>query len=210
MSKVKLDLKNKDFLQIKDFATTHRDAMVGNANFPTPDPTSAVFDAALGGYTAKLDQITAAEIELQTLRADRDTLRKDLEAKLNGRGEYVEKASAEEAAKILSSGFDIQAESTPTTSIDKPVSVTATMGDNPGEIDVGCDAVYKAKSYIYEIREHSDTAAPGPWGGAKVGTRSSVTFSGLVSGKKYSFRIRALGPNELESPWSDEVISMAP
>jgi len=210
MSKVKLDLQRKDFLKLKDYATAHRDAMVGNANFPSPEPTPAVFNAALNSYETKLDQITAAEIAMQAMRADRDTLRTLLEVELNGRGEYVGKASGGDAANILSAGFEVQADATPTTNMAKPDGVTATMGDNPGEIDVSCHAVAKAKSYIYEIREHSDTAAPGPWGGTKVGTRSSVTFSGLVSGRKYSFRIRALGPNELESPWSDEAICMAP
>jgi hypothetical protein len=41
-------------------------------------------------------------------------------------------------------------------------------------------------------------------------TRSGTVFIGLVSGQKYAYRIRALGPNELESPWSDEVVCMAP
>lgn len=119
------------------------------------------------------------------------------------------KTSAGVAAIILSAAFDVQADGTTTTSITKPENAAATMGDNPGEVDMGCDAVRKAMSYVYEVREHSDVEAPGPWGGAKVATRSSVTFSGLVSGKKYSFRIRALGPNELESPWSTEVTCMA-
>ena len=39
---------------------------------------------------------------------------------------------------------------------------------------------------------------------------SAATVTGLVSGKKYAFRIRALGPNDLESPWSDEAVCMAP
>ena len=38
----------------------------------------------------------------------------------------------------------------------------------------------------------------------------SATLTGLTSGTKYAFRIRVLGPNDLESPWSDEVICMAP
>jgi hypothetical protein len=37
-------------------------------------------------------------------------------------------------------------------------------GDNPGEIDLGCHAVPKAKSYLIEMREHSDITAPGAWG----------------------------------------------
>lgn len=102
------------------------------------------------------------------------------------------------------------AEATPTTSMEKPYDVSATMGDNPGEIDLGCHAVPKAKSYLIEMRDHSDTAAPGPWVQVKVSGRSSATIKGLVSGSKYAFRIRALGPNDLESPWSDEAICMAP
>lgn len=99
---------------------------------------------------------------------------------------------------------------TPTTSMEKPYDVSATMGDNPGEIDLSCHAILKTKSYIMEIRMHSDTAAPGAWTQAKISGRSSATITGLTSGMKYAFRIRALGPNDLESPWSDEVICMAP
>ena len=99
---------------------------------------------------------------------------------------------------------------TTTTSIDAPQGVIATMGDNPGEIDLSCNAVAKAKSYIIEMREHSETAAPGAWQMAQVISRSSGTINGLASGKKYAFRMKALGPNDLESPWSDETVCMAP
>jgi hypothetical protein len=94
--------------------------------------------------------------------------------------------------------------------MEKPHDVSATMRDNPGEIDITCHAVDKAKSSIMEMRLHSDTAAPGPWTQAKISGRSSATISGLTSGMKYAFRIRALGPNDLESPWSDEAVCMAP
>ena len=94
--------------------------------------------------------------------------------------------------------------------MEKPHEVSATMGDNPGEIDVTCHAVPRTKSSTIEIRAHLDTVAPGPWTQAKISGRSSATLSGLTSGMKYAFRIRALGHNDLESPWSDEVICMAP
>lgn len=210
MSKVKLDLQRKDFTQLKTFAKGHRDAMEGNPNFITPSPTVVVYDAVFAAYDAKMSQIATAEVDLLTMRAERDTMRVEMEVNLTSRGSYVETTSGGVAAQILSAAFEIQADATPTTSMDKPYNVVATMGDNDGEIDVGCHSVPKAKSYIYEMREHSDTAAPGAWGNAKVATRSSTSFSGLGSGKKYSFRIRALGPNELESPWSDEMICMAP
>ena len=210
MAKVKLDLKNKDFTTLRDFAEGHRAAMVDNDNFPTPQPTVAVFDAALEAYSNKLDEITAAEVALQTLRAERDEMREVLEKNLNGRGTYVETASDGELSKIVSAAFEVQAEGSPTTQILKPEGISASMGDEEGEIDVSCHAVPKAKSYIIEMRDHSDTAAPGTWGSPKFSGRSSTTITGLTSGKKYAFRIRAIGPNNLESPWSDEAICMAP
>ena len=210
MSKVKLDLKGKDFTQLLAFATNHRDAMEGNPNFLTPSPTVLVYDAVLADYKRKMDEITEGEINMQTLRASRDTMRALLETEINGRGSYVEETSKGETSQILSAAFEIQAAATTTTSIDKPYNMVATMGDNPGEINLSCHSVPKAKSYIAEIREHSDTEAPGTWGNTKFGTRSTLTFKGLAAGRKFAFRMRALGPNELESPWSDEAICMAP
>jgi hypothetical protein len=210
MSKVKLDLRSKDFVQLAAFATNHRNAMVGNAFFVAPIPKPAVYDAALLAYQTKLNEITAAEVDLQTLRAERDALRIPLELNLTGRGSYVESQSGGDTAQILSAAFELQAIPSATTSIDKPYNMVATMGDSEGEIDLSCHAVPKAGGYVSERREHSDIAAPGPWGNDKFSTRSSVSYTGLVSGQKYAFRTKAMGPNNLEGPWSDEVICMAP
>jgi glutamate synthase domain-containing protein 2 len=210
MSKVKLDLQRKDHIQLSIFAKEHTAAMVGNINYINPVPSSAIFDAASDNYAEKQDKISATETILQTLRAERDGLRVSLEGNLNSRGIYVDEASGGDTAKILSAAFAIQADATPTTSMEKPYEVSATMGDNPGEIDLSCHAMPKAKSYLIERRDHSDTATPGVWVQVKVSTRSSATIPGLSSGAKHAFRIRALGPNDLESPWSDEAICMAP
>lgn len=210
MAIVKLELKEKNYAELGTFGTEHKDAMAGNANFPTPTPTAAVYEPALAAYLAKSAQITATEIELTTFRSQRDELRKELEVLLTARGSYVQQTSGGDEAQILSSGFGVQATGSATTSMPKPINPAASMGDFEGEIDVHCNAVPKAKSYIYEMREHPDTAAPGPWSQAKIATRSSASINGLVPGKRYAFRIRALGPNELESPWSDEVSCMAP
>ena len=210
MAKVKLELQEKNHTALGEFGTAHKDAMAGNANFPTPSPTAAVYDASLAAYLAKSEEINALEIQLATARAQRDELRIVLEANLTARGAYVQEESGGEEAIILSAAFGVQATGSATTSMPKPENPAASMGDFEGEIDVQCSAVPKAKSYIYEMREHPDTAAPGPWSQAKIATRSSASINGLVPGKRYAFRIRALGPNELESPWSDEVTCMAP
>ena len=210
MAKVKLDLQNKNDGLLRDFAIDHKKAMAGNLNFPTPVPDAATFDAALSAYSDKLDDIAEAEIALQTQRSEKDALRVTLDANLTGRGSYVDLASTGIEAKILSAGFQVQAVATPTTSLPAPVGVSSSMGDNEGEIDVSCNAVPKAKTYVIDCREHSELAAPGPWQQAKLSTRSSASVTGLTPGKKYACRFRALGPNDLESPWSGGTVCMAP
>jgi hypothetical protein len=210
MAKVKLELRSKTDEQLRVFTANHIAAITGNPYYATPDPSAAVYDGAQGSFSDILDEIIALETELKAKRATRDDIRAQLEAATTARGAYVEKASGGDEAKILSAGFEVQATGSATTSLPAPTGLAATMGDNEGEVDLGCDALTKAKTYIFEMREHSDIAAPGPWAQVKISTRSSATVNGLVSGKKYAFRVRALGPNELESPWSAEVVCMAP
>ena len=210
MNKVKLELRNKTDNALRLFATEHKAAMVGNANFTTPSPAVPVFDAALTAYGAKLDAIAAAETALATLRAEKDTARAALETQLNGRANYVELTAAGDEAKIRSAGFEIRADGSATTSMDQPQNLIAAMAPNAGEITITCDAVPKAKSYIIDVRDYTETGPPAEWRLAKVASRSAATVTGLASGKKYAFRIRALGPNDLESPWSDEAVCMAP
>ncbi len=83
------------------------------------------------------------------------------------------------------------------------------IGDNEGEIDLACNSERKAESCVWECRVHEDGAVPGPWLPCKFSSASKATAEGLVSGSKYAFRVRALGPNNAESPWIDEAVAMA-
>lgn len=210
MAKVKLELQSKNDEVLRTFTQNHIASITGNPYYPTPKPAAVDFDGKEAVYSARLDEIAAAETALAALRAGKDGLRAELEAALNARAAYVDEASGGDEAKILSAGFEVQAAGSATTSIAAPHGVVATMGDDEGEIDVAWHRDPKSRSFVIEMREHSDMEAPGPWAQAKLSTRSSCTVTGLTSGKRYAFRIRALGPNELESPWSAEVTCMAP
>lgn len=209
MSQVILELDDKNDGELRTFATAHKTAMTGNANYMSPTPTATVFDAALLLYGQKLDAITTAETALAVLRAEKEAARTDLVLHLGSRGAYVQGASAGNEAKINSAGFQTKAAGTPTTSLPAPTSVSASGGDMEGEMDGQWDAVNKAKTYAVQCRLHPENAPPGPWQQAKLSTRSRVTLEGLIPGTLYAIRVQALGANEVVSPWSDEAVGRA-
>lgn len=209
MPKLKLDLDNKDSLALRTFATEHKDAMAGNANFPGPNPTALVYDADLTLFSDKLDEIVAARDALTALELELVPLENKVRSNVTLRGASVLLESGGVPAKIVTSHFELATEGVPTTSMPQPSNVVASIGDAPGEADIACNAVRKAKSYIWQCREHMEGQAPGPWTQAKISGLSKVTVGGLVSGRNYAFRVMVLGPNETESIWSDEAISMA-
>jgi len=83
--------------------------------------------------------------------------------------------------------------------------LNATFGDKPSEVDLGWDPVDAAKSY--EIQ----TKLPGAdWTHARTVGKSSGTVKGLPSAQVVQFRVRAIGPNDLEGPWSDAAEHLVP
>jgi Fibronectin type III domain len=207
MAKVKLNLRSKTDDELSAFCTNHKTKMAGNAAFPTPDPTAAVYDAALATFVAKLAAVRALEDSLAQAVAEKDMAREALELVTSKRGNYVDNASNGEEAPILSAGFDVRATGAPIGELPAPQNLVATMGDNEGEVDLGCNRVRGAASYVFECRLYNQPG--GPWQQVKISKKSSTTVTGMVSGTKYAFRVRAVGA-EGEGAWSDEAVVMAP
>ncbi len=204
MIKVKLDLKSKTDDEIVTFCSNHKTKMVGNAAFTTPVPAAAVYDPALADFNAKLLAYRAALDTADQTRMAKEAARAALEGVTTQRGGYVEITAVNEAG-VISAGFDPRAAAAPIGALLAPQNVVATMGDLEGEVDVAWNRVRGAGSYVVECKLYND---PGAWQQAKISQRSRVTVTGLQSGKKYSFRVRAVGAAG-EGPWSDDAVMMA-
>ena len=214
--KVKLDLgrlSDNEFMAKAEGIVT---SMTGNANFTTPAPALANITTAVEAMRdlinerlALLSQMTEKTV---AIRAQRDAAADILIAE----GEYVQdiaNASVNPlnppAAIIESAGMDVaDSNGTAVGAMPAVEGLTATAGDADGEVDLHWTAIRRGlKSYIIEKTE--DPAALTGWGLATISTKSSATISGLTSGKRYWFRVAAIGAAG-QGPWSPVATKTAP
>ena len=84
-------------------------------------------------------------------------------------------------------------------------SLSATLGDSPGEIDLSWDASAEARSYVVQYSRYSFTGRnKAKWKHIDIVSESYCSVSGLKKGKTYGFRV-ALINNSGEGDWSKPV-----
>jgi hypothetical protein len=180
------NFKNLKDSELDDKADEVIDALSnspGSTNFPTPQPPLADVTAALTAYQAAL---TAAANGGSTLVTVKNLRRKDLEKILNKLAKYCELGADDDVEKMLSTGFDVSKERSPKGPLDKPVAKV--KADLPETVKLSCSAIDGATTYQWEWQEDGTTE----WN-KKVTTASRTTIEGLNSGKKYHFRVVAIG-----------------
>lgn len=209
MPKFKLDLTKKTPAQKVTLAENHVTAMTGNASFPVAGrlPTDAAFQTALDALSAAEADVEAKKTALKQARATRDAAELAMDSALNSRASYCEAAQPNDDAALASTGLPLRTAPAAIGDLPAPGDLVASMGDDPGEMELSWDPVYGANSYAIEKREHNVPAAV--WAAVQTVSQSKLTVTGLTSGTTYAFRVRAIGPKGT-GPWSDEAVKMSP
>jgi hypothetical protein len=202
MALVNMDYNGKSIPEKIAKGRLYISKLTGNVDFPTPNPP-------LADLTADTDALEAANNAAQDGgKSSKQTL-KNAEDKLDGQvsilGAYIQTTSLGNENKILSTGALVRKDSTPIGELPAPTDVLAKTGDMEGTVDVKWKKVIGAKSYVLQIATDLATAN---WSYLGASTSAKFTAPGLTSGKKYMFRVAALGAAGL-SPWSDPAIGMA-
>lgn len=206
MARIKLNLRQP----VPDKLQTGRQiiaAMTNNPNFATPHPPLADITASLATLDDAYKAHQIAKADARTKAGVADDAESQLDSNLRKLAAYVESIADKDETIIASAGMQTKALRTAPTTLTAPEALSATAGNREGEIDLSWRKVANSRSYIIQISP--DPPAADSWGHAETVTVSYKTIQNLTSGKKYWFRVAAIGSLG-QSGWSEPATKIAP
>ena len=171
--------------------------LTGNAYYATTTPTLAAVSTQLGLLQTALNMPpgVARDGALATARPPLEEMLQDL-------AENLEQSTPDNLQKLSTTGFDLRktpvhtAEPPPT-----PGNLRLKNTTTSGEVQFLFDKSDRAKSYQFQTTEDPNT---GPWKDYDpVSSTRNVLAKGLPRAKDIWGRVRAIGPNNTNSTWSD-------
>ena len=181
--------------------------LTNNASFPQPHPPLTEVTASLDEVEAAFGQLQSAKSEVTTRARTLDTAERKLDEILTRLGSYVESVAGKDDTLITSAGMEVKGSRSTATMPVAPQGVAAAAGEHDGEIILSWKPVSNA--YSYTIESSLDPATVTSWTQIGIATSASKVISNLTSGKRYWFRVKAVGAAG-ESGWSEQASKTVP
>ena len=207
MARIRLNLRS---LSVTDKIAKGRQivtAMTNNTNFPNPSPPLTEITASLDELTQAFALVQSAKSEVSTRVVTQDNSEAKLDQLLTQLAGYVESVAGRDDTLITSVGMETKAVPSAATVPSVPQALAANAGEHEGEINLLWKAVPKARSYIIEFS--LDPATASSWTHVGIATSASKVVSNLTSGKRYWFRVAAVGAGG-QSGWSEHATKVVP
>jgi hypothetical protein len=181
--------------------------MTNNASFPNPQPPLTDVTAAVDDLEKSFASVQAAKSEVTTRVVTQDNADAKLIQALTQLAGYVESIAGKNDALITSAGMETKSSRSAPTAPITPQGLSATAGEHEGEIYLSWKPVSNARSYAIEFS--LDPATAGSWTHVGIATSSSKVIPNLTSGKRYWFRVAAIG-SVGQSGWSEHATKIVP
>ena len=207
MAKIKLSLQSIAVSEKINLARQIVASMNGNAIFPNPDPPLPDITSAAIKLEDAYNAANTARLESASKTSLMDDAEAGLDQLLTKLANYIESTTTGDESKILSSGMSVRAKKTPIGQLPAPEALSADADEREGAIVLEWSKVYGAKSYI--IEKSGDPPTQTSWQIAGVSTKAKAVVVKLTSGKRYWFRVAAIGTAG-QGPWSDSATKYAP
>jgi len=207
MPKIKLNLRN---LSIPDKVQKGRQiaaAMTNNANFSNPHPPLPMVTDALATLEQSYALVQAAKADVKAKGSAQDDAEAKVDQILAQLAAYVESIAGNDEKIITSAALTTKASRSAPAFLSPPQGLSATAGDHEGVIDLSWRKVPNARSYTIEMSPDPPTHES--WTHATIATASARTIENLASGKRFWFRVAAIGAMG-QSGWSEPATKIAP
>lgn len=153
-------------------------------------------------FDGKLTEMSAAEAALRVVVDQKNAARQAAEAAVTAFANAAAGKVNNDAA-ILGLVFPLRAEPKSYAELGQVQALSATFGDNPGELDLMWNRLDGARSYEVWLNLTPNTEAG--WTLREVSTRSTFTLAGLPRGQTVHVRVRAIGAKNAKGAFSDLV-----
>ena len=196
------NILNRGFSQLSDDVLVTKVAFIisqltGNPSFPTTNPTLVALQAAL-------DSLEQALIlpNPQAQKAAVVAARSTIEQMLDDLADNLENTSSNDPVKLATTGYDLRKETAHTIDAPSiPQNVRLKLTGNSGQAQLLFDASDRAKGYQVETAPDPNA---GPWTDYDTFSSSrNIVLKGFPRAKDLWARVRAIGPNNTKSGWSD-------
>lgn len=200
--RVLLGFTNAPDHALEETAGAVLDGFYGNAAFPTPPVAKPALQAALTAFT---DAIAAQMNGGPAATAMKNNMRDALIDLLRQLASYVQEASDNDMAKLLSSGFEAVSTHRAQSPLDPPTIKDITNGMS-GQLIITVTPIKNTKAYEIRYALAAPGQPQGPWQNGGLFTNSrNMPQNGLTPGSNYAFQVRAIGGSTGYSDWSNPV-----
>jgi len=207
MARIRLNLRN---LSVTEKIAKGRQivtAMTNNTSFANPSPPLPEVTATLDDLEKAFASVQAARSEVATKMVTQDNAATRLDQTLTQLAGYVESVAGKDDTLITSAGMETKASRSAPTVPAAPQGLSATTGEHEGEINLTWKPIANARSYVIEFS--LDPATGSSWTHAGIATAANKTILNLTSGKRYWFRVAAVGAVG-QSGWSEHATKVVP
>jgi hypothetical protein len=198
---------NSGFTRLTDKELDNRAAQIitaltGNTSFPTPAPTLAVIQTKLTAYQAAL-AMPEGVARTQAVKATRD----DLSTALEQLARNLELTPNVTDTQLATTGFDLRKPAAQTADVPPaPANLRLKPTGVSGEVQFQFDPSARAKTY--ELQTSLDPNSGNWTQNGMFSSSRGVVVGGFTRGKDVWGRVRAVGPNNTVSGWSDPATVM--
>jgi hypothetical protein len=199
--RVNLGFAGYTYANLVDFNNNIIANMTGNASFPAPTIPISVLETE--GSALSTAMVNAAQGGT-TLTALKKAARKTLVTSLRKVAAYVQSVASQDAAMLLSSGFQANSTNRAQTQLDIPV-ILAILNEMTTTLTVRLQPVDNARAYQVRYCVNG-----GPWSAIVDSTQARrIVLANLTPGTTYTVQSRGVGGSTGYSDWSDPVSHMA-